>query len=138
MESIDQKRIYSFLTDCIISNFIGFFIFSFLNIERDFKLGSFDFFGINFNYGLTFQIFIIVIYFILFDMLNKGKTFGKLIFSINVVNKNDLESLNTSKLLMRTFYKTLAILILPISIILYFIYNGFTIQDKICQTTTIN
>ncbi len=138
MEDVYRKRIYSFLVDCVISNSFGIFIFSLLNLEKDFVVNSFKIFLFNFNYGLTLQFIIMVMYFIIFDILNNGKTFGKLLFSINVVNKSSLENLSVKKLLERTFYKSLSILVLPISVILFVINNGYTIQDKIVDTKTIN
>lgn len=137
MENICFKRIYSFLVDCIIINCLGIFIFSLFNLEKEIEINSFNLFIFDFNYGLTYQILIISIYFILFDILNNGKTFGKIIFSINVVNKSSLKNLSFLKLLERTLYKTLAILVLPISVILFLTKNGYTIQDKIVNTTTI-
>lgn len=137
MKEINQKRIYSFLTDITISNTIGIFILSIFDIERTTKVSSFTIFGHYFNYGYSFQLLSIIFYFIIFDLSNNGKTFGKLIFSIYVVSEINHKKLSLGMLLERTFYKTLSIAILPFAAFLFLKNDGYTIQDKQVKTTTI-
>ena len=137
MENINQKRIDSFLLDSVVSNFIGIIILSIIGIEKYTKLGCFIVLGKEFNYGYSFQLLIVVIYFVFFDLFNHGKTLGKLVFSIFVVNNITLKRLSTIKLLERTFFKMISISIIPISILIFLIKDGYTIQDEIVKSKTI-
>jgi uncharacterized RDD family membrane protein YckC len=137
MENINKKRIYAFITDSVLSNSIGLVILTFLNFENEKLIGEFNLLGLSINYGYSFQIFIFLFYFIFFDLINNGVTLGKLIFSIIVVNKISLKKLSFKENAKRTLYKILAICIFPVSIIVFFRNEGFTIQDKFCKTTTI-
>lgn len=137
MENINTKRIFAFITDSVLSNSIGLVILTFLNLENRKLIGEFNFLGLSINYGYSFQIFIFLFYLIFFDLLNKGLTLGKLLFSIIVVNKNSLKELSFKENAKRTLYKILGICIFPITIIIFFTNKGFSIQDKFCRTTTI-
>lgn len=137
MNNINKSRIYSFLIDSFLSNLIGSFFLSLLYREKDINVSSFLLFDHKFNYGFSFLLVFFMIYFILFDLFNYGQTIGKLIFSIYVVEVVNFKRLPKSKLLERTIYKTIAILILPISILLFLLKDGFTIQDKFSKTITI-
>jgi len=137
MENINLNRIYSILVDIIISTFVGILVLSLFNLEKDIQLGKFTLFGQDIKYGFSFQIIIVLGYFIAFDFLNNGKTFGKLIFSILVVDSSTLTQLSLSSRIKRTFLKILGIIIFPFSLIMFLINSDFTIQDKIMKTTTV-
>ncbi len=137
MGSIEKKRVYSFIVDIAISNLLCMIIFSALNLKYNFYESSFIFLNSKINYGFSFQIIIVFLYFIIFDLFNGGKSFGKLLFSINVVSKKNLEILSLKSLLIRTFYKIIGIIFFPISFILFFIYGGFSIQDRYSNSKTI-
>ncbi|WP_235498565.1 hypothetical protein, partial [Flavobacterium sp. Leaf359] len=74
MENIKQKRIYSIIVDMIISNFIGVTILSLFNLEKNMQLGKFTLLDQEIGYGYSFQAIIILLYFVLFDAFNKGKS----------------------------------------------------------------
>lgn len=138
MENVNLKRIYSLLFDLVIANMIGIMVFSLFNLERDVQVGTKMLFGLNVNYGYSFQIIFLLVYFMLFDFFNEGRTFGKLIFSIKVVDKISLSELSLLSRLKRTCLKLITIMFLPISMIVFLIKDGLTLQDKIINTTTIS
>lgn len=136
MENIKAKRIYSFIFDVIISNSIGLLIFSILNIDEKINTGIFEILNSKINYGFSLQIVVFFLYNIAFDFLNKGISFGKLIFSIKVVSIENSEETKLNILILRTILKVLSTILLPFSIIIY-IYNGFTIHEKFSKTKTV-
>lgn len=137
MESIKIKRVLSLIIDIIMSNTIGTLIFSFLNLEKDIYVNKLDLFGMDVVYGYSFQIILFMIYFVCFDILNNGRTPGKLMFYISVVNSVTLTELSLKRKLIRTFYKTIGVILFPISLFFFIKYEGLTLQDKIIKTTTI-
>lgn len=138
MENIDKRRFYSFIVDLTISNMISVIIFSILNVKSSFYESNIIVLNSKINYGLSFQIITVFLYFIMFDLFNHGVSFGKSIFSIRVISKKNLDKLNVNDLLKRTFLKIISIIILPFSLISFFLYKGFTIQDKYTNTKTIS
>lgn len=134
MNKIYLKRIGSFLIDISIIETVSSLIANFIPIKI--KVSSFELLGKNFYINISFIIILYILYFILFDILNNGKTLGKILFKIKVLSIEN-NNLSKVKLVIRSFYKILSILILPISIILYYFYNYFTIQDRICKTKTV-
>lgn len=76
------------------------------------------------------------LYFIIFDLFNHGNSFGKTIFSIKVVNIENLKNVEVKTLILRTILKMLSTILLPFSIITY-LYNGFTLHEKFSKTKTI-
>ncbi len=136
MENIKLKRIYSFIFDVIMSNSIGLLIFSIFNIDEKINTGIFEILNSKINYGFSLQIVVFFLYNIAFDCLNKGISFGKLIFSIKVVSIENSEETKLNILILRTILKVLSTILLPFSIIIY-IYNGFTIHEKFSKTKTV-
>lgn len=136
MENIKQKRIYSIIVDMIISNFIGVTILSLFNLEKNMQLGKFTLLDQEIGYGYSFQAIIILLYFVLFDVFNKGKSFGKLIFSIFVVGNSTLRELSFITRFKRTILKVLGIIIFPISLIMFLAFDT-TIHDSVAKTKTI-
>ena len=136
MENIKVKRICSFIFDVIISNSIGLLIFSIFNIDEKINTGIFEILNSKINYGFSLQIVVFFLYNIAFDFLNKGISFGKLIFSIKVVNIENSEETKLNILILRTILKVFSTILLPFSIIIY-IYNGFTIHEKFSKTKTV-
>ena len=137
MENINTKRILSFIIDLTISSFLGNILLSLLSLDIKNEVYNIQFWGKIINYGYSYQFFIILTYFIMFDLLNHGNSFGKLIFSISIRNKNNLDKPIKILLIKRTFLKMLSIIILPISIYLFLFKKGFTIQDKFTNTINI-
>lgn len=137
MENINKKRIYSLIVDIAISNLISMIFFSVMNLKYNFYENSFVVFNNEISFGFSFQIIIMFMYFIIFDIFNQGKSFGKLIFSIKLIRKNSLEELTTIDLLKRSIYKMISIVLLPISIILFLFYNCFSLQDRFSNSKTI-
>lgn len=136
MENIKTKRVYSFILDVIISNSIGLLFFSILGIDKNFNTGIFEILDLKINYGFSLQIIVFFIYNLIFDIINRGTTFGKLIFSIKVVDIENLKKNNLNTFIFRTILKMFSTIIFPISSIIY-LYNGFTIHEKFSNTKTI-
>lgn len=136
MENSKQKRIYAFIIDSIIANSIGIMLLSPFDLEKDIPIGKFTLIGQDIVYGYSFKFMMILLYFIAFDILNKGKTFGKSIVSIVVVDSVSLAELSLVNRIKRTLLKAVALLIWPISLLLFFSFD-YSIQDKVMKTKTI-
>lgn len=136
MGNIKAKRIYAFILDVIISNFIGLLFFSIFDIDKDLKTGSFESLDANINYGISLQIVVFLLYSLTFDIVNKGVTFGKLVFSIKVVSAESGEGMTVPVLMLRTILKMLSTIFVPISAFIY-LYSGFTIQERFSDTKTV-
>ncbi len=132
--NIKSKRIAALIIDLLIINIIVNIISNFFIVESHF--GNFKFLKINFNYGYSLVIIFQLLYFFIFDILNKSKTLGKIALKINTVLINE-EEFDLKNRLCRSFLKIISILISPISLILFLI-KSYTIQDSICKTKTTN
>ncbi|CAM3455905.1 RDD family protein [Aequorivita lipolytica] len=130
--NIKTKRIFALIIDLIVIGFIYSFGTNFINLNVE--LGSKEIFNLNILYGYSFLIVVYWIYFFLFDVFNKGITFGKMLTKIRVISNVEKNS-NYNKFL-RTFLKVLSLMIFPIAGFL-FVLNGFTIHDKAINTETI-
>lgn len=95
-----------------------------------------DFFGITVSYSWSFWFVFCLIYFFLFDVITQGRTIGKTILKIKVVNQNNTE-LSRKRLFIRSSLKVLNLIFWPITGVL-FLLNSWTLQDKICNTKTVN
>lgn len=76
-------------------------------------------------------------YFIAFDLWNNGITIGKSAMAIQVM-RDKSEPLNLEERLVRSLLKTLAIIVLPVSVMLYLWFNSFTIHDHFMLTRSIH
>lgn len=118
--------------------FIGFFnfFFQFLYPLEKYNIKEMDFFGITVSYSWSFWFVFCLIYFFLFDVITQGRTIGKTILKIKVVNQNNTE-LSRKRLFIRSSLKVLNLIFWPITGVL-FLLNSWTLQDKICNTKTVN
>ena len=133
MSEIQQKRILAFIIDLVIAGIISGIIRSILSTI--FIAKTYTYIGINFEFNFEFSLIVYVIYFIAFDIMNQGKTFGKYLFNNKVVF-TDKEPTKLD-LIKRSLLKVVSIMILPISILLYLFYNVFTIQDHFSGSKVI-
>lgn len=76
-------------------------------------------------------------YFIAFDIWNNGVTIGKSAMAIQVM-RDKSEPLNLDERLMRSLLKTIAIIVLPVSVFLYLWVNSFTVHDHFMVTRSIH
>ena len=96
---------------------------------------DFEVFGSPFTMGITLTPVCYGFYFVIFDVINKGRTVGKLMLGILVVSKNGA-ALRIKKRLWRSLYKILSILILPVSVGLFLFKEGYSFQDYYMGTVT--
>lgn len=136
MENSKAKRIYAFIVDAIISNFIGLLFFSIFDIDENVTTGSLEGLDANIRYGLSLQIVVFLLYNLSFDCINKGITFGKLVFSIKVVPSESRKETAVPMRIVRTILKMISTIFLPVSALLY-LYNGVTIHERFSKTKTI-
>lgn len=134
MDSIKTKRITAFIIDVVVISFGTSLINSILPIT--FLLTDVSLFGVDARLGITLGIFTYFIYFTIFDIISNGNTIGKQLVKITTIS-NTLKKLRLKDLILRSFYKTLSIIILPISVIIFLFTKEYTIQDKLVKTTTI-
>jgi|GEM_PF-5143020 len=135
--SFKAQRIYAFIVDIIISNFIGLLFFSIFDIDKDVKTRSFDSLDGTINYGISLQIVVFLLYNLTFDIVNKGVTFGKLVFSIKIVSAESAEETAIPMLMLRTMLKMLSTIFIPISAVVY-LYSGVTIHERFSSTKTVS
>ncbi|MEM9686114.1 MAG: RDD family protein, partial [Bacteroidota bacterium] len=92
--------------------------------------------GMAFTMGVTLAPVFYGVYFIVFDLVNDGRTLGKLMLGILVVSK-DGAALSPKKQLLRSLYKMLSVLLLPLSIGLFLFKDHYTFQDYYMGTITL-
>jgi len=135
MNSVNVKRIVAFVIDLL-------FIATLINIG--FSLLYENYSPTSFNFG-WFPPFVLpgvflggyLLYFFLFDLIFEGQTLGKLASSILVVGSSNNHILDFKKRFIRSLLKMLSILLLPLSILLFFSWGGFTIHEKVSDSKTI-
>lgn len=134
MDSVKQRRTGAFFVDIVLLGIIVTFLESI--IEPLNKGVSYSMLGIRLNirFGVTFLLYIS--YFLAFDILNRGNTLGKIIFGIKVVY-NDNTTPEHKHRLKRTLLKIVSIIVLPVSILLFFLNDSFTIHDHYTKTVTV-
>ncbi|MEM9687745.1 MAG: RDD family protein, partial [Bacteroidota bacterium] len=130
MKDIPLRRSMAFLIDMgIVSISIAIFENLFpITIQTH----EFDVSGIRFAFGISLAPVFYILYFIIFDIIADGRTPGKSILGILVVSEFG-KRLSTKKHLLRSFYKTVSVFVLPISIFL-FIFQKYTLQDYYTDT----
>ena len=128
-----SKRIFALIIDLIIIGFIYNITINVLNLNVD--LGHIKILNLDIIYGYSFIFIIYLVYFFVFDFVNKGITFGKNLTKIKVISNTE-ENLNYN-IFLRSSLKVLSLMIFPIAGFL-FILNGYTIQDIVVRTETIN
>ncbi|MEM9687200.1 MAG: RDD family protein [Bacteroidota bacterium] len=134
MRTIPLRRSTAFLIDTLVVNSIV--TFSIQLFPMAFKIIDFEFLGLRFILGIRLVFVVYLFYFIVFDLLKNGQTIGKQLLNLTVVAKdNKLPDLK--KRVLRSLYKTLGIMVLPVSIIL-FLTRNYTFQEYYSGTITIN
>jgi uncharacterized RDD family membrane protein YckC len=127
MKDIYLKRFLAFLIDFIIVSFIYKILDDMLSLS--FEITELTLFETKIKLSFSFMILSFYFYMILFDVFNKGITFGKMIFNLSIDNTTDT-NLQVVDLLKRSLLKIISIIILPISILLYLFKNKYLLQDK--------
>jgi uncharacterized RDD family membrane protein YckC len=134
MKKFQTRRIVAFIVDStIIGLFAGFFdgFFSDMFQEKVFLFFNQE---IKVKFSIAFVFYLI--YFFLFDLLNKGTTLGKLLTQIRIVSSNS-KSLSVVDLMLRTVLKLISIIFLPIAAIIYLLSDSFTVHDALMKTQTM-
>ncbi|MEM9686041.1 MAG: RDD family protein [Bacteroidota bacterium] len=134
MEYVHIRRIPAFLIDVIIAGILSSFVGNFLPVT--FEISHFEMLGMKFTWGITLNIVFFLLYLVFFDLLNYGNTLGKLLLRIVIVSKNE-EVVTSKRRLIRSLYKTLSVIILPVSALLFVFKKYYTIQDHYTNTATI-
>lgn len=133
--NLKNERLLALLMDLFLLGIIQMILENFL-ITTKTAIGEFAFLGFTFSYGLSMWFVFCFIYFFLFDVITEGRTLGKTILKIKVVNQNNTD-LSRKRLFIRSSLKVLNLIFWPITGILFFL-NGWTLQDKVCNTKTVN
>lgn len=135
MKDLYVRRTVAFLIDMlIVSIIISVFgnLFSFMA----FKVYGFEFLGMQFRISITAVFVFYLLYLIVFDIVKEGQTIGKLILNIIAVTENRKPPA-LKKRIVRSLYKTLSIIILPVAALLFFFGNHYTLQDRYTGTITV-
>lgn len=125
------RRIGAYLLDSIIVQFICVFITNAFDWDKN--LGSFPFLGREFTISFSCYFILLLAYLFLMDLMAKGTTIGKSVFKVKTVGLQG-QQLPTSKLLLRSFLKTISLcLLLP----LVYMLSGQTLHDWAVKSRTI-
>lgn len=133
--NLKNERLLALLMDLFLLGIIQMISENFL-ITTKTAIGEFSFIGFTFSYGLSISVVFCLIYFFLFDVFTEGRTLGKTILKIKVVNQNNSE-LSRKRRFIRSSLKVLSLIFWPITGVL-FLLNSWTLQDKVCNTKTVN
>ncbi len=132
---ISTKRVLAFIIDMSIISMVFGLIQNFipLIIEiREYELGTFDIL-VKFSFVFVFYF----LYLFAFDFAKEGRTVGKMIFNILVISRKTMKTPKRKMLLLRSSYKVMSMIVLPISVLLFYFFDQFTLQDTFCDTETI-
>lgn len=128
------RRIGALIIDLAIINSLAALLKALLPMFS--KKGIFEWFGLEFTYTIGVSFILCVCYFILFDLANSGRTIGKILFKIYVAFE-DGTSVPKSILIKRSLLKTLSIIIMPVAVLLFFLNDYYSLQDRFARTQTI-
>ena len=133
MKNILEKRFFALIADFLIVSFTTFVLSGFIKIT--FVLCTFSLMGKEFYFSFSLYPFILLTYFIIFDILSSGQTIGKGLFHIKVVFlHNDNTVINR---ILRSLIKTFGISTL-IFCPIYYLVTKNTPQDRVMNTMTID
>jgi uncharacterized RDD family membrane protein YckC len=130
MNKVNTNRVIAFIIDLFLFSIFAS-IFSCFLFEKNDLLNILI---AKINLRVFAYYLFVFIYFILFDIVNTGETIGKSAMSVKTFNLND-SKLTLKQRLIRSCVKFLSIILIPISIVIYYL-NGYTIHDNICKTKT--
>ena len=134
MDNMHIRRIIAFLIDMSAAGIIARFFENFFSVT--FKINDLEVFGLHFTLFVTLIPLFYWVYLMVFDIVTNGRTIGKLLLNIVTVSKTG-EKLSTKQCLVRSLYKMISIMILPVSILLFLFKDHYTIQDRYSGTITI-
>lgn len=134
MDTTQKRRVGAFIIDVMIICLLSAFTENIVSTFND-EI-SFNALGLTLNHTFSFSVLYYVSYFLLFDQMNHGITIGKMLLKIMVVFQDKTE-LPKAIRLKRSLLKIISILILPITVLLFFLNKYFTIHDHFNQTITI-
>jgi len=119
------KRIFAVIVDLLIVKIcVDFLIKNDVLHSVSYEINFFyKEFIVNYSNGWI----ILICYFLFFDLINNGKTIGKLIFSISLQSKEG--SLKSNNLMLRSFYKLFSFAILPVTLLIFLAKNKFILHD---------
>lgn len=131
---IRNKRIVALILDLLIIGIVSGLFSNFVGIERN--LGTTTIFDRPVAYGYSLSFLFYLLYFFIFDLFNNSITIGKLVMKIKVILQNE-DELTLKIKMYRTTLKTISILFLPISA-LVFLITGKSLQDSYCSTKIVD
>ena len=134
MTSVQVKRTLAFLIDISIISLVISIVENFLPITI--KMQKFEILGIAANVTYSLALIFYFLYFFTFASFRLGSTIGKSLMNIYVVTESG-ETPLSKQLVIRSIYKVVSIVILPVSVALFLFKNSFSIQEKYTQTRTV-
>ncbi|GAA0750028.1 RDD family protein [Gaetbulibacter jejuensis] len=135
IKNIYISRLFAFIIDMAIVKF-GFNLINGYIFSLSYELTEVNILNNVFSFSFSLLVFVFFTYLILFDFLNNGLTFGKMILRIKVLNDQN-SNLEIKEALKRSFYKFLTVLFIPISFILFLAKDNFLFQDYYTKTKTV-
>lgn len=132
MSKMSTQRFFSFIIDTVIVSILNILIMSILEIDK-YEIYSFELFSRKWVVNNNLYLFVLIFYFIFFDLFKKGITIGKSILNLRVLSTSI--ELNRLTLIKRTFLKFIFIYspILLVVIIYYFIKETI-LYDNLTKT----
>jgi uncharacterized RDD family membrane protein YckC len=128
-----SKRLFSFIIDMIIILSFVEIINQVVNTNIHTYVVETEFYKIINN--ISYDFIFVLAYFFYFDIFKNGTTLAKNILNLKIINNDNLTP-KKDILLKRTFVKTLEIIFLPISGIVFLLYDK-TLHDIIFNTSVV-
>jgi uncharacterized RDD family membrane protein YckC len=124
---LKNKRILAFFIDLIIINAI-IQLFGLL-AQTEMSMYSLDTEHYTLVSKMSYDFVFYLGYFLLFDFLSEGVTIGKKATNLVIVDAKQ-PAIGRNDLVKRTLLKMVSIVVLPISILVYLLFNK-TLQDEL-------
>lgn len=126
------NRLIAFVIDFVIAS--AFFKTINSVIPLEFAIYEYNFFGAEIKLSFSLLIVMFFLYLLIFDIINNGKTIGKMIMNLTVTNEKK-GKVSIKALIVRSLFKLISLLIFPVSLLLFFIKNKFIFQDNFTELT---
>ena len=132
---ISTKRALAFIIDMAIISMAFGLIKNFIPLEIEVKEYDYGAYTVLIRFSFVFVFYLL--YLFLFDLLAKGTTIGKMLLKIGVVDQKSPKTPEPRALLLGSVYKTVSIILLPFAVLLFYLFDNFTLQDKMGNTKTV-
>ncbi len=100
-----------------------------------YSLGKHNLLGMEVDLAIQFSLLAVPLYFLIFDFFGNGRTAGKMVTGIRVVDAETQAEPSTATRVVRSLLKCVSLSFWPISLLVY-LMSSATLQDKVANTTS--